>query len=858
MDKERSNISGNSGNFDNSINFPHLKRIFTNEQEFRDIIDALPAAIYLTDSEGRLTHYNRAAIEFSGHQPELGTDRWCVTWNLYHPDGRPMPHDTCPMAMALKEGRSIRGNEAIAERPDGERIWFRAYPSPLRNEDGDIVGGINMLIDISEEKKAEKQLRQNERELDDFFENATIGLHWVGADGRIKRVNQAELDLLGYTRDEYIGREIAEFHADKEVIDDILQRLKAGEELHDYEARLRCKDGSVRHVLISSNAYWVDGEFIHTRCFTRDITEKKKAWNSLRENKERLSTKVTDMNRLYALNNRLLTQKDVEAALQEVMKASAALFNADKASVQIYDERENVLRLVDTIGFDRDFTDRFRIIDPDGISTCAAALTSRDRVLLEDCSSTSDFTDFARIATSYGMNSVLSTPLFGGEGQIFGVFSMYWSQPHHPAEDKLQMMDLYAQQAARQIERKQAEEQLHTMNDTLEERVQERTEALLAYQDQLRSLAARLSETEEMGRQQLATELHDNLGQILAIGKMELDLMANDEMPDHILSGIGRVTELMSDAIRHTRELMSDLKPAPSIDKDDLVSNIEWVAQKMAKYGLDVSIKDDGQPKPLEESMRIALCQSVRELLFNVVKHAGVDKADVILSRLDKQVQVTVKDEGKGFSIGDKKAEPTKKGGFGLFNMQERMEWLKSSVKINSSPGEGTEVNLFIPVDPVDNKEHENESDLSKSTVMTTGHISTGTKIKVLIADDHKMMRKGLSRLIEEQDDLMVIAEASNGREAVELTYEYSPDVIIMDINMPEMNGIEATSRIIGDALPVRIIGLSFHEEEDVAQAMLDAGASIYLTKSEVFETLCATVRSEGMMLNGNSDMLSA
>ena len=82
------------------------------------MIDALPAAIYTTDAEGRLTHFNPAAVEFSGRTPELGTDRWCVSWKLYYPDGRPMPHDECPMAIALKEGRVIKGAEAIAERPD--------------------------------------------------------------------------------------------------------------------------------------------------------------------------------------------------------------------------------------------------------------------------------------------------------------------------------------------------------------------------------------------------------------------------------------------------------------------------------------------------------------------------------------------------------------------------------------------------------------------------------------------------------------------------------------------------------------------------------------------------------------------
>lgn len=128
-----------------------------------------------------------------------------------------------------------------------------------------------------EESATLEELRRRERELADFIENASVGLHWVGADGTILWANEAELDLLGYTREEYIGRKITEFHADRDVIGDILHRLTNRETLHDYEARLKCKDGSVRHVLINSNVMWEDDRFVHTRCFTRDITERKRA-----------------------------------------------------------------------------------------------------------------------------------------------------------------------------------------------------------------------------------------------------------------------------------------------------------------------------------------------------------------------------------------------------------------------------------------------------------------------------------------------------------------------------------------------------------------------------------------------------
>src|SRR6185312_5176756 len=108
-------------------------------------------------------------------------------------------------------------------------------------------------------RAAEDELRRSEQELSEFFENATVGLHWVGSDGKIVRANRAELEMLGYTREEYVGQHIAEFHADADVICDILARLNDGERLADYPARVRCKDGSIKDVLIDSSVLWRDG-----------------------------------------------------------------------------------------------------------------------------------------------------------------------------------------------------------------------------------------------------------------------------------------------------------------------------------------------------------------------------------------------------------------------------------------------------------------------------------------------------------------------------------------------------------------------------------------------------------------------
>ncbi|WP_225668891.1 PAS domain S-box protein [Bradyrhizobium hereditatis] len=135
------------------------RKLSESEQRLSELLAAIPAAIYTTDAEGKITYFNQAAVEFSGRTPVLGSDEWCVTWKLFNPDGTPLPHDQCPMALALKEGRAVRGAEAVAERPDGTRVPFIPFPTPLRDSFGKITGAVNMLIDISERRQAETQQR---------------------------------------------------------------------------------------------------------------------------------------------------------------------------------------------------------------------------------------------------------------------------------------------------------------------------------------------------------------------------------------------------------------------------------------------------------------------------------------------------------------------------------------------------------------------------------------------------------------------------------------------------------------------------------------------------------------------------
>jgi PAS domain S-box-containing protein len=256
-----------------------------------DLLDALPAAVYTTDAEGRITFYNEAAAELWGCRPEIGSNRWCGSWRLFWPDGRPLPHDECPMAMALKEGRRIRGVEAIAERPDGTRVRFLPFPTPLHDAVGKVIGAINLLMDVTERDRAEAvaaRLAAIVASSDDAIVSKTL-------DGRITSWNAGAERIFGYQEGEMIGEPITRI-IPRELLDEekeIIARLRRGERIAHYETVRIAKDG--RRVDVSLTVSPLRDRFgnvVGASKVARDISERKRAENMQRLLAEELKHRV--------------------------------------------------------------------------------------------------------------------------------------------------------------------------------------------------------------------------------------------------------------------------------------------------------------------------------------------------------------------------------------------------------------------------------------------------------------------------------------------------------------------------------------------------------------------------------------
>ena len=257
------------------------EQVAAEREQLRVTLASIGDAVITTDDHGRVCSLNCVAESLTGWRQEQAQGRPLEqVFRIVNEDTRQGVEDPC--AKVLRTGAIIGlANHTLLISRDGTERPIDDSAAPIRDASGVLRGVVVVFRDVSEKRRAEKSLRRSERELSDFFDNAALPMHSVGPDGVLLRANQAELDMLGYSKDEYVGQHIARFHVDHHVIDDILTRLSRGEILHNYEARVRCKDGSIKDVLITSSVLWEEGKFIHTRCFTRDITDRKRAEESL-------------------------------------------------------------------------------------------------------------------------------------------------------------------------------------------------------------------------------------------------------------------------------------------------------------------------------------------------------------------------------------------------------------------------------------------------------------------------------------------------------------------------------------------------------------------------------------------------
>ncbi len=387
----------------------------------------------------------------------------------------------------------------------------------------------------------------------------------------------------------------------------------------------------------------------------------------------------------------------------------------------------------------------------------------------------------------------------------------------------------------------------------LEQKVSERTLELIHSRRRLRALASELTLAEQRERQRLATDLHDYLAQLLVFGRLKLGQAKRDPKNPWSGSVPEELDEVLGKALTYIRSLVAELSP-PVLREFGLAMALQWLAEQMKRQELTVTVDCDLRSSMVSEDQAVLLFQSARELLINVLKHAGTSRASVSVGIKDNILQLCVTDDGAGFD----NANPSmnRAATFGLFSIRERMEDLGGEMSIVSAPGQGTQVTLVVPLEkPSTSGSHPSagHSEFSRTPIAQPGfdsvkntdalqsitppHLRTSIT-RLLLVDDHTLLRQGLRSALEEYADLEVVGEAADGEQVLSLARSLQPDIVIMDINMPVVDGIEATRRLQRELPNIRVIGLSVDDNKQVEELMRNAGAVSFLTKDTAIEQI--------------------
>lgn len=397
---------------------------------------------------------------------------------------------------------------------------------------------------------------------------------------------------------------------------------------------------------------------------------------------------------------------------------------------------------------------------------------------------------------------------------------------------------------------REAQNRLESWNLELEQAVQLKTTELLQSQERLRALSTELTLTEHRERTRLAVDLHDHLQQLLVLGKLKVGRGKRlSSLPPAGVEVMQEVDEVLTSALAYTRTLVSELSPTV-LREHGLVAGLRWLSDYMKRHELSVIVRStESEAVNIPEHQALLVFQSVRELLMNVLKHAAVAEAEVILEQSRGALDIQVIDHGQGFNLtaaGSITSGISSR--FGLFSIEERMRALGGTFEIHSAPGAGTRASITLPLDRKSEPSHDAlrfKASIEPSTIFQRSPSTPRGKVKIILVDDHAMVREGLKAVLESYTDVEVVGEAGDGEEAIAGVHRLRPDVVIMDINMPKKNGIEATGEIKTHFPSIIVIGLSVNVSGDNEQAMLKAGASRLLTKEAAVEQLHHVIQEE-------------
>ena len=757
-------------------------------------LESIGDAVLATDLQSRVTYLNPIAEQLLGYATQQAIGRPLEDiFRIVNAETRQPVQ--CPVGRVLREGIIVGlANHTLLLRPDGSELPIDDSAAPIKDSDGQLLGVVLVFRDVSERYNAARQAAL----LSSIVASSDDAILSKDLTGTVTSWNRGAERIFGYTAEEMIGSSILRIIPPDRQAEEaaILSKLRRGERIEHYETVRRKKDGRLCDISLTVSPLTDDdGNVIGASKIARDITEQKRAQYALHESEERWR----------------VTLESIGDAVVATDAAGVVTF-VNAVAVQLLGKPAK-----DIIG--HPLAEVFKIVNEESRRAVDSPV---DRVIREG------------VVVGLANHTVVLRP-DGTESPIDDS-----AAPIRDSEDRLVGVVLVFRDIT---ERKQSELQMQRWSADLEARVRERTSELIHSQERLRTLASQLNLTEQRERRRLAANLHDYLAQLLALARMKLGQAMQRLSGDRTgtESSLTEMDNLLQQCLHYTRTLMAQLSPSVLHDLG-LVQALYWLAEQMVEQGLkvDVQVFTKEQPR-FSENQSDLLFQAVRELLTNVVKHAGVPKAMVSVDKQDRDTWlITVQDRGVGFDINTVHYTPSGEH-FGLFSIQERMEAMSGWCRIDSIPGRGTKVELGLPATPTDAKPTPHFS-TTVTRASKAERLTQPSRWRVLLVDDHAMVRQGLRSILATYPDLEVIAEAADGLEAVEYAVRAQPDVVIMDINLPKLSGVEATRRIKQNAPNTLVIGLSVQYSSQTLRAVLEAGGASLLSKEQATEDLYRTI----------------
>jgi PAS domain S-box-containing protein len=742
------------------------------------------------------------------------------------------------VARALKETGEYRG-EVESKTKTGETKHIDLSSFAMREKSGKPICYVGIKRDITERKEWEQVLQRSEAELADFFENAAVGLHWVGPEGTVLRVNQAELDMLGYTAEEFVGHNIAEFHVDSAVIEDILRRLKAGEVLQNYEARLRCKDGLVKEVRIDSSGYWEDGHFVHTRCFTSDITERKRT-------EGRLALQ-------YAVTKVLTESLEIAESAQKILQAACITLDWAVGLLWQVDQADGVLRCSYLCHIGTLATPEFDRLSKNYTFEKGVGLPGRiwesglpswiDNVVADP--------NFPRapVALREGLRGAFGFPIFL-EDKVWGVIEFLSPEIRKPDNELTKVAVAVGGQIGQFTKRKRAEEELAD---------------LLEREQAARSDAEKANRLKDEFLATLSHELRTPLNAVIGWSRMLSTGRLDRENSKHALEVIERnawaqkqIIEDILDVSRViTGKLQLNLSPVDLIAVIDAALDAVRPAMEAKEIKIETIIDTglrmiSGDPDRLQ--------QVVWNVLSNAAKFTpSGGSVEISVNQNSTHVFIQVKDTGPGiepkflphvferFRQADGSTTRLHGGlGLGLAIVRHLVELHGGTISVeNRSDASGA---IFTVRLPLPSGELRAETMAGAGSAFSEGRSDQPSLegLHVLIVDDETDALDLIS--VELTQHGAKVTAATNAPEALTVLKRQNIDVLISDIGMPRMDGYELIRQVRrqeqGKDRPLPAVALTAYARvQDRMQAIL-AGFSTHIAKPVEAQELITVVAS--------------